>query len=925
MHKKRIFVSFILLSVFTLSSVYSENVITSPKEELGFNIGDDYCLANYTQLSTYWTKIAEESDRMVLERIGTTAEGRPIFMAIITSPDNHSQLDHFKFISKRLALAEGLSDLQAIELAEQGRAIVWIDGGLHGSEVLGAQQLIELVYQMVNRSDPETLRILEDVILLAVCSNPDGMELVSNWYMREPEADKRSTRNLPRLYHKYVGHDNNRDFYMSTQPETEAINRILYREWFPQIVYNHHQTGPSGCVLFAPPFRDPFNYCYDPLIPVQIQFIGAAMHTRFVAEEKPGATMRSGAGYSIWWNGGLRTTVYFHNMIGILTETIGHPTPMEIPFLPQRQLPENDLPYPVAPQKWHFRQSVEYSITADKAILDLASKHRKEFLFNIHRMGKNSIERGLRDHWTIHPERIQAVEEKIRLDKAEMTGSGRSRGYPLEYYELLREPAHRDPRGYILPSTQPDFLTVQKFVNVLIKNGITVLKAICDFEVEGKSYPTGSYVIKTSQAFRPHILSMFEPQDYPDNIPCPGGPPVPTYDMAGWTLAYQMGVHFDRILDGFDGPFENIEGIVEKQPGRITKSEGAVGYLLDHRINDAFIATNRLLRSKEEVYWLRQPLRINDRIFPPGTIYIPEKPSTEEILKRMSEELGLNFEGIPSKPTGELFQLRPIRIGLWDRYGGSMDSGWVRWLFEQFEFPFEVVYPQTLDAGDLAKKYDVLVFVNGAIPQVNAQNDQSPRWFSLPKPEDVPAEFHGRMGHVTAEKTVPQLLQFLKDGGTLLAIGSSTNIAFHAGLPIRNALVERLQDGTDKPLSRAQIFIPGSILRVRADTNNPLAYGMSEEVDVIFNRSPVFDLEPEAGLSGIRPIAWFDTKTPLRSGWGWGQHYLEGGIAIIEANVGQGKLLLYGPEVTFRGQPHGSFKFFFNGLYYGPSKVAGLK
>jgi len=199
MHKKRIFVSFILLSVFTLSSVYSENVITSPKEELGFNIGDDYCLANYTQLSTYWTKIAEESDRMVLERIGTTAEGRPIFMAIITSPDNHSQLDHFKFISKRLALAEGLSDLQAIELAEQGRAIVWIDGGLHGSEVLGAQQLIELVYQMVNRSDPETLRILEDVILLAVCSNPDGMELVSNWYMREPEADKRSTRNLPRL------------------------------------------------------------------------------------------------------------------------------------------------------------------------------------------------------------------------------------------------------------------------------------------------------------------------------------------------------------------------------------------------------------------------------------------------------------------------------------------------------------------------------------------------------------------------------------------------------------------------------------------------------------------------------------------------------------------------------------------------------
>jgi hypothetical protein len=922
---KRILVSFILLFFVFQSSVYPQKPITSPKEELGFNIGDDYYLANYTQLSTYWKKLAEESDRMTLERIGTTAESRPLLMAIITSPENHRQLDHFKLIAKKMALAEDLNDLQANEFAEQGRAVVWIDGGLHGSEVLGAQQLIELVYQMVSRNDPETLRILEDVILLAVCSNPDGMELVSDWYMREPEPEKRSTRGLPRLYHKYIGHDNNRDFYMSTQPETEAINRILYREWFPQIVYNHHQSGPSGCVLFAPPFRDPFNYCYDPLIPVEIQLIGAAMHTRFVAEGKPGATMRSGAGYSIWWNGGLRTTVYFHNMIGILTETIGHPTPMEIPFLPQRQLPKNDLPYPVAPQKWLFRQSVEYSITADKAILDLASKHRKDFLLNIYRMGKNSIQRGSHDSWTIHPERIQAVEEKIKQDKAETTGSGRSRGYPLEYYELLHDPVHRDPRGYILPSDQPDFLTAQKFVNTLIKNGITVLKASRDFEIKGKSYPAGSYVIKTSQAFRPHILSMFEPQDYPDDIPCPGGPPVPTYDMAGWTLAYQMGVRFDRILDGFDGPFEKMEGFAETRPGQITNSEEAVGYLLDHRINDTFVAINRLLQSKEKVYWTKQPIQTNEKKFPPGTIYIPKKPSTEEKLKGMSEELGLTFEGVVSSPKGDVFELRPLRIGLWDRYGGSMDSGWVRWLFEQFEFPFDVVYPKALDAGDLANRYDVLVFVDGAIPRYNAQNNQSSRWFSQPQPEDVPSEFHHQMGNVTTEKTVPQLLRFLENGGTLLAIGSSTHIADHAGLPIKNALVQKLQDGTEKPLSMAQIFIPGSLLRVRVDTNHPLAYGMPENVDVVFDRSPVFDLDPEAGLRGIHPVAWFDSKAPLRSGWAWGQHYLEGGTAILEAKVGKGKLLLYGPQVTFRAQPHGTFKFFFNGLYYGPARESRLK
>ena len=251
--------------------------------------------------------------------------------------------------------------------------MVWIDGGLHATEVLGAQQLMEMVYQMVALTDAETLRFLNDVILLAVCVNPDGLDLVADWYMRNPDPSRRSTADLPRLYQKYVGHDNNRDFYMSTQPETEAINRVLFLEWFPQIVYNHHQSGPPGTVLFAPPFRDPFNYHFDPLIPLGIDLVGAAMHSRFVAEGKPGATMSSGSNYSTWWNGGLRTTVYFHNMIGLLTEMIGNPTPTQIPFIAQKQLPSGDLPYPIAPQQWHFRQSIEYSVTANRAVLDVAS------------------------------------------------------------------------------------------------------------------------------------------------------------------------------------------------------------------------------------------------------------------------------------------------------------------------------------------------------------------------------------------------------------------------------------------------------------------------------------------------------------------------------------------------------------------------
>ena len=892
---------------------------------MGYDAGEDYFLASYTQLSDYWKKLAQESDRLFLLEIGKTAEERPMYMAVITSPENHRRIGRFKDIAKRLALAEGLTDSQAEELAKEGKAVVWIDGGLHGTEVLGAQQLIELVYQMVSGNDNETLRILDDVILLVVCSNPDGMELVGNWYMREPEPTNRSTRGLPRLYQKYVGHDNNRDFYMSTQVETEALNKILYREWFPQIVYNHHQSGPAGCILFAPPFRDPFNYCYDPLIPVQIQLLGAAMHTRFVQEDKPGATMRSGASYSIWWNGGLRTTVYFHNMIGILTETIGNPTPMEIPFIPDKHLPNSDYPFPVAPQKWHFRQSVEYSITADKAILDLASKHREEFLLNIYRMGKRSIARGNTDSWTIVPRNIEALRDKIQADQAQMEGSGRSRGFPVKYYDMLHDPITRDPRGFILPADQPDFLTATKFVNTLIKNGITVHQANRDFEVLGKSYPAGSYIIKSAQAFRPHVLSMFEPQNYPDDIPCPGEPPRPTYDMAGWTLAYQMGILFDRILEGFDGPFEKIMGFAKPPAGDVTNTDRAVGFLLDHRVNDAFIATNRLLGNEEEIYWLKQSFEANGKTYTEGTIYIPKKASTAKRLEGMSTELGLRFEGTASKPVGEAYRLKPLRIGLWDCYGGSMASGWVRWLFEQFEFPFEVVYPQSLESDDLIEQYDVLVFVSGAIPGLSTQQNQRYGRSAPMKPEDVPAEYHNRLGNISVDKTVPKIIGFLREGGTVLTIGSSTSLGFHAGLPIKNALVEKSQDGTENPLSSGKLFIPGSLLQVRLDTSHPLTYGMGERADVVFSRSSVFRLQPEAQLKGVRPIAWFDSKTPLRSGWAWGQHYLEGGTTVIEATVGKGKLVMYGPEIAFRGQPHGTFKLLFNGLYHGPASDVRLK
>ena len=280
-----------LLVLLVAAGALAQAKITTPKEFLGFDAGDDYMLANYTQLKGYWEKLAQETDRMKLVEIGKTAEGRPMIMAIFTSPENQKNLARYKEIAQRLAHAEGLTDDQARKLAAEGKAVVWIDGGLHATECVPPQHLFQIAYQMASRTDAETMRILNDVILLLVPINPDGMELVSNWYMRNPDPKAR-TMNIPRLYQKYVGHDNNRDSYANNQPETEAISRQQFIEWFPQIVYNQHQTGPAGTVLFSAPFRDPFNYNYDPLVPEGIELVGSAMHQRFIAEGKPGAVQR---------------------------------------------------------------------------------------------------------------------------------------------------------------------------------------------------------------------------------------------------------------------------------------------------------------------------------------------------------------------------------------------------------------------------------------------------------------------------------------------------------------------------------------------------------------------------------------------------------------------------------------------------------
>lgn len=896
----------LLALLFSVQTVWAQTVPT-PKSHFGFDIGDDYQLANYTQTEAYFKKLAASSNRVKLVDIGKTEEGRSQYMLIITSPENQKNLEKYKQISQKLAHAEDLTKEQAKALAAEGKAVVWIDGGLHANEVVGAHQLIQMAYNLASRTDAETTKILDKVIVLMTHANPDGQELVSDWYMREKDPKKRSINGLPRLYEKYAGHDNNRDFFMLNLKETQNMGRQLFVEWIPQIMYNHHQTGPAGTVVAGPPYRDPYNYVFDPIILTSIDAVGAAMHNRMNVEAKPGYTQRGGSVFSTWYNGGLRTTTYFHNMIGLLTEIVGGPTPSEIPLVPSRLLPNGDSPNPVLPQKWYFKNSIDYSISLNYAVLNYAQRYSDELLYNIYQMGRNSIERGSKDTWSFSPKKIDAINEAYQKDrKATATGTGSefSRGsIPVKYLDtILKAPKNRDARGYILSADQQDFTTAIRFLNALIRTGIRVQKATAPFTVASKTYPAGSYVVKTDQAFRPHVLDMFEPQDHPNDFKYEGGPPIAPYDAAGWTLAYLMNVKFDRILEPFDGPFEKLPygELIKATPKALPSGSG---YVLSAKANESFLAVNELLKGGAEVF----------RNTADGSFYVPASAKAKSILDKAEHGFGMRV--MAAQKPAKAVKIAPARIALWDTYGGSMDSGWIRFIMEQYHFDATVIYAPDIDAGNLKDKYDVIVFVDGAIPAFNPNPATAGGRGFGPAPETVPAEYRGRIGRMSQEKSIPQLKKFLEAGGEIVAIGSATNLAAHLDLPVRNAMVE-LVGGVEKRLPAEKYYVPGSVLNVALDGKQPANWGMDSTTDVYFDNSPVFKLSADAVSSGkIRPLAWFANATPLRSGWAWGQSYLQDGVAAFEAAYGKGKLFAFGPEITFRAQTHGTFKWMFNQLY----------
>ncbi|MEZ5966821.1 MAG: M14 family metallopeptidase [Planctomycetota bacterium] len=908
----------------------AQTKLLPPERALGHEVGADRRLASYTELVAYWQQLAAASDRMQLREIGTSGYGQTMWMAVISSPQNLRGVERLRRISATLASGRddagaSLADDAIAALAEEGRAVVWIDAGLHATEAIAGQNILELVWRMVSRDDLETRRILDEVVLLACPVNPDGMEMVARAY-----AAAGRVGNLPVLYQRYCGHDNNRDHYAANTAETRAVARVFYHEWFPQIVYNHHQTAPRGTVIYTPPFRDPHNYFVDPLVVRGIEFVAANMNARFAWEGKAGVISRSGAPYSMWWNGGLRTTTCFHNMIGILTEVFGHPDPTELTQGLDRRLGSGDYPMPIGTRTWHARDTIEYLQTANYAILDTAARYRVQLLANFGRMAVNSIARGSRDHWTPTPKMVATAERAARAgtdaDAAEppTEDAGGEAGEPRRARQpdaasaaaaaVFEDPALRDARAYLLPADQPDGAALRRFLQSLRATGVEVWQArgtctVADGASTEQIAP-GTFVVRCDQAFRPHVLDMFEPQWHPDDLG-KDGQPVRPYDSAGWTLAMQMGVRFERAFAAVEGDLRPVDEVV--LPPREAPAADRLALPLGN--GDAYRVANRVLRAGGQV--ARGEGRGAD-----ATLVVAADDSTRPLLERAARELGV---AMTASTRGEGVTLRAARVGVFEPWGSSMDTGWTEWVLDHYEFPYERLYGTAVEAGDLAARFDVLVFATGLPSTSPAGDAQSRRQVgaadrastreaaekvlaAMPPFEDWSGQLE-RFTRISRDQGVPNLRAFVDAGGTLLVFGGQNQrAAKHFDLPVEVGLY-RGEGKARRALSSRDFFIPGSLVALEAE-----APGVPARIAAMFRRSDAISVLPDAG-DRVRVLASYGARAELLSGWALGLEHLDGKAAVVECKVGRGRVVLYGVDVIYRGQPHASFKLVFDMLY----------
>jgi len=834
--------------------------ITPPEKFFGFQLGSDRKIARWDRIVEYYRLLERESaGKLKVVEMGPTTEGRPFLLVIITAPENMARLERLRQVNLRLSDPRGLSEEEAARLVAEGRAVVCQSMSLHATEIGGTQMAPELAWELVSRTDADTRRILDNVIFLLIpCFNPDGAVMVADWYEKMLGTEYEGS-NLPWLYHKYAGHDNNRDAFQLNLVESRYAARILFREWIPQAYVDHHHMGSYGPRLYVPPYAEPIRPHADPLVWREMAWYGA--HIAYKEEEAGLSGIINAAQFSGWGHFGFHWITPFHNIAGMLTESASARIASPIYIHPDQlrgdarglpaYAPQTTFPNPWPGGWWRLRDIIERQKVSAWAVLDLAARNRETVLWNAFYKAKRQTERG----------------------------------------------AQGTPKAYLIPPTQHDPLTATKMVNNLLAQGVEVHRARAPFTLSsGMSYPAGTFVVSLAQPKMGLIRYLLGRTFYPDNewTRARDGTPMRPYDLATDTMFEFMGVRVDPSDEPVRADLEKVTAELTPE-GRVPA--GAALYALDGRLNDSFRAVNLLLDRGIAVRRFHRPWK--DRR--PGDFLVAAPAKT---LVEIARRTGVDFIPLSADPGEQARPLQRLRIGMYQRYwGGNMDEGWTRLLLEQFGFPYKSVMDAEIKKGGLRQNYDVFILPDDSTARITGERRERESQ-SAPPEEEYPPEYRSGIG----DEGVKALREFVEQGGRLVTFGDASMFPIEKlGLRLRNVVAGK---------SPREFWCPGSTLRVRFDVAHPLGYGMPEEgLALYLAGNPVFEILPSAFNDRYETIVRYADRDLLASGWLIGEQTIAGKPAMICARMGKGEVVLIGFRAQHRAQTHGTFKLVFNALF----------
>jgi hypothetical protein len=646
---------------------------TSPEEFLGHKVGADCKLADYNQIQAYFQTLAKESGKIKVLTIGKTTLNKPMIMAVITSEENMANLDTYRGINKKLRDARDLTPDDASRLAKEGKVTVFITCNLHATEIGSSQMAMEFAYKLVTGKTPfDADKVLEDVIILiAPTINPDGQQMVTDWY-RKYVGTKYEGGRMPWLYQHYAGHDNNRDWFMLNLAETKAVTKVLYQDWVPQIHIDQHEMGATGARLWIPPFANPPNPNVHPLIWRGVALFG--MNMAYDLQKNGFKGVQYGSEFAGWWDGACDNTPWFHNTICLLSEAasvkVASPINIDISEISESYLEKSmQFPDPWPGGLWRMRDIVDYELTLSMSLIKTAYLYKKELLYDFYKMGKDSIEKG---------------------------GEGL-------------------PFAFVISKKQNDYPTTLRMLDTLMYAGVEINQAKEDFIVGDKVYPAGSFVILMSQPYRPYAQALLEKQNHPEpKRQYPNGPFTSLlYDNAGWTLPLQMGVKCDQINNPFKANLTKLDKI--PSPSITPPPETASFVILDSRLNNSYSVVFALFQENAEIYRSQDIIKGEGFETAAGSFIIKNTPQVQKALPGLLEKWQVKADTLKDIAEIPKAPVKRYRVGLYQSWRSNMDEGWTRYVFDDLGIPFTTLHNKDFKGTkkvNLKTKFDVIVFAD---------------------------------------------------------------------------------------------------------------------------------------------------------------------------------------------------------------------